>query len=462
MSFVSLLFFACLGMAGTLFYCVPSKWRVVYLLALSYGFYATWSPTYLLLLVVASGIIYVAGCQIAATTNEVRKRIYLFGGVGVLLALVVGFKLAGQIDGIIFPLGLSYYSFKLISYLIEVYWDEQVVETDVPTFFLYPAFFPQIVSGPIQRAPNFISELRRQALAPANHRRIESGFRLILGGLMLKLLIGDRLGVFIGIVDKAPGDYQWAIVFTTVCCYTLQLYADFAGYTNIAIGIGKIFGIDSPPNFAAPFAASNVQEMWRRWHMSLTSWLIDYLFMPLQMAFRNLGQVGVALAVTINMVAIGLWHGITANFLVFGLCHALFVIVTVLTAKLRKRVFGDNVVGTSILYAAGVVTTFGLMTFSQLFWRTRTMASAMLHFKLVFGLMQPGKLDWSDIRVDAAEPVFVCMALAFFFGAGAPGMRWLGGLINRFVPNWVQYGLCLLLISALSIEAGSGFIYGQF
>jgi D-alanyl-lipoteichoic acid acyltransferase DltB (MBOAT superfamily) len=462
LSFTSLIFYGLLLVAASLYYCVPGKWRGWYLLGLSYAFYATWSPIYLLMLIGATALVYWLGLKIAATSNETHKKLFMAGGIVAIIGLVVFYKLAGVLHGVLLPLGLSYYSFKLISYLIDVYWDDKVVEHDALLFFIYPAFFPQIVSGPIQRAGDFFTQVRERIATRADYAKIEEGYRLILGGLMMKLLIGDRLGAFIDIVDKSPTEFRLRIILTTLVCYTLQLYADFSGYTNIAIGIGKLFGIDSPPNFNAPFAAPNIQEMWRRWHMSLTTWVTDYLFSPLQMALRNFGTAGLTLCITINMVVIGLWHGLTLNFLAFGLCHAVFVVVTVLTRKFRDRLFGKNKWLKAVRIVLGIILTFLLMTFSQIFWHTHTWADAITHFNLAFRLMPSGTLTWTDIRTDVVDPVFVCMGLAFFFGLGSPGTKWLRRLTDRFIPNWVEYGFYMLMISALTIESGSKFVYGQF
>ena len=284
MSFTSPLFFLCLALAGTAFYLMPGRFRAIYLLLLSYVFYASSSRLYLLLLVVASAISYGLGLGIAGSRNENAKLGFMALGIAFIVGVIVTFKAAGAWSGFLLPLGLSYYSFKLISYLIEVYWDDEAVERDPVVFFLFPAFFPQIVSGPIQRPGTFFSQMRDVMGSKANYAQITTGFGYIVGGLMMKFIIGDRLALFIAMVDKAHSNFHYSIMLVTVACYTLQLYADFAGYTNIALGIGKIFGVEGPPNFNAPFAATNIQAMWRRWHMSLTSWLTDYLFSPLAMA----------------------------------------------------------------------------------------------------------------------------------------------------------------------------------
>jgi D-alanyl-lipoteichoic acid acyltransferase DltB (MBOAT superfamily) len=245
-------------------------------------------------------------------------------------------------------------------------------------------------------------------------------------------------------------------------CYTLQLYADFNGYTKIAIGVGRLFGIESPQNFAAPFAARNIQEFWRRWHITLSSWTADYVFAPLRMSTRDLGQAGLVVSLSASMVIIGLWHGLTLPFLVFGLLHATYMSVSALTLPARQRVLAPYRWLAPLRAICGMAVVFVLMTISQLFWQAHTMASAMLHVRLLTGLAAAGSLDMSDMRTEIAEPVFVCMAIALYHGLGAPGWAAATGPIDRAVPRWVTGGVSLLLLSALSTETGSSFIYGQF
>ena len=253
MSFTSPLFYVVLVPAAAAFYLLSGRWRAIYLLALSYAFYALSSRIYLVLLIVASAAVYALGLAIAKSGSERAKQAYMAAGVAAVVGVIVAFKAAGAWRGLLLPLGVSYYSFKLISYLIEVYWDDEAVERDPVVFFLFPAFFPQIVSGPIQRPEPFFTQMREVMGRTLDADQLETGCRLILGGLMMKLLVGDRLAAFIELVDTSHADYSYSVMLTTVGCYLLQIYADFAGYTNIALGVGKLFGIDGPPNFHAPF-----------------------------------------------------------------------------------------------------------------------------------------------------------------------------------------------------------------
>jgi D-alanyl-lipoteichoic acid acyltransferase DltB (MBOAT superfamily) len=472
-SFISPLFFLCLAPAGIVFYLIPGRFRAIYLLFLSYAFYALSSRVYLFLLIVASAMTYLLGIGIAKSAAERTKLALMALGVAAIVAVIVAFKAAGAWSGFLLPLGLSYYSFKLISYLIEVYWDDGAVERDPVVFFLFPAFFPQIVSGPIQRPETFFRQMREIMNRPASDGQIETGFALILGGLMLKLLIADRLAAFIDVIDRSHGDFSYSVMVATVACYTLQLYADFAGYTNIALGIGKIFGIEGPPNFNAPFAATNIQEMWRRWHMSLTTWVTDYLFTPLSMSLRGLGQFGLTICITLNMVIIGLWHGLTLNFLVFGLLHAVFVTVTVFVnrrlqdgaaARARSDATPDPIrtlMGPMSNFA-GMALTFALMSFSQIFWRSPTWGHSVSVLKQVLALTPCGSLGLSHLGLDMVVPVSICAAIALFVGAGAPGARWVSAQLDRLAPRWIQYGACLFALTTLATESGGRFVYGQF
>ncbi len=472
MSFTSPLFYLCLAGAGIAFYLIPGRLRPIYLLVLSYAFYALSSKIYLVLLIIATATSYAIGLLIAnAKSDDTKSRLMLLG-VAAIVAVVVTFKAAGAATGFLLPLGLSYYSFKLISYLIEVYWDEESVERDPVIFFLYPAFFPQIVSGPIQRPEAFFRQMREIIGRAASDPQIEAGFRYIIGGLMLKLLIGDRLGDVIDKVDGAHNDFTYATMLAIVACYTLQLYADFAGYTNIALGIGKIFGVEGPPNFNAPFVAVNIQDMWRRWHMSLTTWVTDYLFTPLSMSLRRLGQTGLMICITLNMVIIGLWHGLTLNFLVFGLLHAVFVTVTVLSNRWLAgrgnvkavdagKAFGDRVGGGAAAFG-GMVLTFALMSFSQIFWHSPTWSQAASVLGQLLGLTPSGALGIADLGPGVALATTICAAVALYDGAGAPGARWVAAQLDKAAPRWFQYGACLFALATLSTEGGGRFVYGQF
>jgi alginate O-acetyltransferase complex protein AlgI len=424
------------------------------------------------LLIVASAAVYALGLAIAKSSSERSKQAYMAVGVAAVVAVIVTFKAAGAWRGLLLPLGVSFYSFKLISYLIEVYWDDEAVERDPIVFFLFPAFFPQIVSGPIQRPEPFFTQMRTLTARPIDVEQVETGLRFILGGLLMKLLVGDRLADFIGLIDQSHSDYSYSVMLTTVACYLLQLFADFSGYTNIALGIGKLFGVEGPPNFNAPFSAANIQEFWRRWHMSLTLWLTDYLFTPLSMTLRGYGQAGLIGAIFLNMIIIGIWHGFTLNYLVFGILQAVFLSVTVLILGARTRrkrgggktnqVQQETWVSRRLVPFLGAVLTFALMSFSMIFFHSPTWDQAMSVLAQVSGLAPSGSIGWSGIPAYLTVPAWICMAIALYVGAGRPGSRALSQSVNAAAPHWLQYGVCLFLLTVLSTAGSGRFIYGQF
>ena len=469
MNFTSRFFFICLVPAVFAFYLLPGRWRALYLLALSYGFYLLSNNVYFILLIAASAVVYTLGLLIARSPSERSKQAFMAAGVAAVVAMIVAFKAAGAWRGFLLPLGVSYYSFKLLSYLIEVYWDDEAVERDPIAFFLFPAFFPQIVSGPIQRPNPFFVQMREVAGRTFNVDQIEAGIRLILGGLMMKLLVGDRLLALIGVVGQSYATYRYSVVVVTVACFILQLYADFSGYTNIALGVGKLFGVEGPPNFNAPFSAVNIQDFWRRWHMSLTLWLTDYLFTPLSMSLRDYGQAGLIGAICLNMVIIGLWHGFTLNFLAFGLLHALFLSVTVLILARRKRAAIKTKTPTrsgrpkscAVSFLSAVLT-FALVSVSMIFVYSPTWGEAVSLLERIAGLAPSGSIGWLDMPANLTVPAWICMAVSLFVGAGAPGVQRLRQAFGGAPPAWLEYGVCLSLLSLLSTAGSGRFIYGQF
>lgn len=460
--FTSLLFYGELTLALAAFYLLPGRWRLAGLLAISCAFYVSLAPRWFWLLAVQALIAYAGGYWLArARTDRVRN---LLAGASLLpiVGALVALKLGNALHGLVMPLGVSYYTFKLISYVLEVYWDENEVERQPLNFATYVAFGPQMICGPIARPRQFLRQLPRLQRGIFDSSQFELGLFTILRGLLLKLLIGDRLGLFISVVDAAPQNYTRGVLLTVVLCYMVQLYADFAGYTLIAIGIGRLFGIESPPNFNAPFLARNIQDFWRRWHMSLSSWVADYLFTPLSLALRSWGRAGLVFSLFTAMVVIGIWHGLSGTFLVFGLLQGLFISVSALTLPWRDRVAKRWRIPGLLRRAVAVVSIYAMMTVSQIFWQAPSMAAAVLHFRLLTRNVGNAGLQFSDIRTDVVDPVFICMAIAFYHGAGSPGFGFVGRRVHAVVPNWVVGGVALLVLSALSIEAGSSFIYGQF
>ena len=250
------------------------------------------------------------------------------------LLSAIGFKVSWTTLNIVLPIGVSFFTFKLISYIVEVHRERIEPSRDFVEFATYIAFFPTILSGPIDRPNKFIPQLGGARIF--NYDLTVDGCRQILWGMFTKVFVADNLA---SVTDSIWSDYSsqsGATLLVIALLYPIQMYADFDGYSNMAIGVGKVLGISVARNFNHPFLARNIAEYWRNWHMSLTSWLTDYVFSPLNIHYRKLKKNGVIIAIMINFLLIGLWHGANWTFVVFGLYHGMLYIPLILSGEFSR------------------------------------------------------------------------------------------------------------------------------
>lgn len=359
----------------------------IFLLLASYFFYGYADWKMLPLLIVATLIFYYLGKAIAGAKNEKQGYWLTFAGVALGVGTLLYFKYFNffiesfaslfnavglhtnlHTFNIIMPLGISFFTFRLLSYIIDIYRGKGQPTDDIISFGTYVAFFPCILSGPIDR-PAFIKQL--QAKRDFDYDQAVDGCRQILWGLFKKVVVADNCAMY---VDQVWGDIAHQSGSTLVLAailYSFQLYADFSGYSDMAIGVGKLMGFKIAKNFNYPFFAINVADFWRRWHMSLTSWLTDYVFMPLNIKFRDWGNWGMILAIIINMVVVGMWHGANWTFAVFGLYHGLLFVPLILSgAFFKKAKIQTNKLGLPVLKDFGrMVLTFTLVTIGLMIFR---------------------------------------------------------------------------------------------
>jgi D-alanyl-lipoteichoic acid acyltransferase DltB (MBOAT superfamily) len=475
MSFLTPGFALFVAVSLAAFQACPVRARRHLLLAASLAIYATWSLPYLLLLVVATLGVQACAVRIARASDEaVKLRWRALAVVGVL-ALLVTFKCGGAFlpdparPGLwaimwVVPLGLSYYSFKLIGYVVDVSWERIEPVRDASTLVLYASFFPQIVSGPIQRAGDFLAQA--EDLGRSDPADVVVGLRRILFGLAKKLVIADRLAPLVSAVHAAPGRFSSLELALAAYAFAFQLYADFSGITDIAIGVGLLFGVRGPENFDLPFFASSLPEYWRRWNMSLTSWLADYVFTPLRMALRDRGTVGLCLAIAVNMVAVGVWHGPTLTYLAFGLLHATFMVAAVLTAKRRNAWFRARPGLARWRRVTAPLITFHLVVFAMIFFRAESLAKAVEYCRGLATGVGAGRtrLSWAalDMAPRALLAALAGLAVIELIEWARRSPTWAG----RFqgAPRslrWTVYYAAVLLVVFGSVGTQK-FIYAQF
>ena len=328
-----------------------------WLLLASYVFYAMADWRMVPLLLAATGVFYLVGRMVDATVRAQNWRAasrWTALGVVMGVALLVVFKyldFLGQSFAALFtalglrctwatlhivvPVGVSFFTFKLISYVIELHRQRIAPARDFLQFATYVAFFPTLMSGPIDRPGKFLPQLSDSQRF--DRKKAVDGCRQVLWGIFLKMCVADNLAALTDSVWGAPESFAASRLVAAVLLFPLQLYADFGGYSHMAIGVGKVLGFDVAVNFKSPFLARNIAEFWQRWHISLTGWLTDYVFMPLNISMRDWGQVGLMLAVVVNMVLIGFWHGADWTFGLFGLYFGLLYIPLIIQGKFGKK-----------------------------------------------------------------------------------------------------------------------------
>ena len=354
-SFIFWIFFAAVLLPYYTILRRKANWQNGWLLLASWFFYGYANWKMIPLLVVVTGIYYWLGIRIERHNENNPKRASLFSTLGVILGIGVLFyfkylgflveEFAALLEKlglianrpalrIVMPVGISFSTFKLIGYAIDVHLGKIKAERDILSFATFVSFFPTILSGPIDRPGEFIPQLKKER--EIDYDGMAEGLRRFVWGLFLKVCIADRITAYPNAVFGNVAYHNTTSIILAAILYAVEMYADFAGYSEMAIGISRMLGLKIRENFRRPVFAQNVSEYWRRWHMSLTTWITDYVFMPLNIAFRNWGQWGLYLATSINIILIGLWHGANWTFLLFGIYHSILLILVAATEKQRK------------------------------------------------------------------------------------------------------------------------------
>ncbi len=454
------------------------------LLAASYAVYWYLDARMLWLLVAATLLTYAAGLAIERLLHrghEGAASCITTLGVTLAVALLVAFKYldffatetAACLNAIglqaswtalhlILPIGLSFYVFKLISYLVEIHREHIPAEHDILAFAAYIAFFPTILAGPIDRPQHFLPQLHSPR--QLDWEKTIGGAKMILWGAFMKVCIADQL---------APiTDMAWDVTcpvhklaWWTFLFYPVQMYADFSGYSLMAIGVGRMLGLQVTANFKQPFLARNVAEYWRRWHMSLTSWVTDYVFIPLNIRWRNLGKVGQALAVTINLVVIGMWHGANWTYFLFGLYHALlfFPLIYKGTLAKRKKLKPGRWGIPAGADLGRMLLTYLLVAVAFVLFRAPDVPSAFGFFATLASPVVPslpivGGSQWMYIPI-----VLLTFVWEYVERDATSPLHFKGnGLLRHRMVRWAVYYILLLALYTCSADAGAQFIYTQF
>lgn len=367
-----------------------------YILLLSSYFFYGWANLKILpILLFATVFFYFLGLKADNVKNDKQKTwltsLGVISGVGMLLYFKytnffietindilksVGLHADIHLLNIIMPLGISFFTFRLLAYVIDISRGKYNAAKDFVSFATYIAFFPSILSGPIDRPDGMLPQLK--TLREFSYTNGVDGLRQILWGAFKKIVVADNIASFVNQVYGSYESYTGATLILIALLYTFQMYADFSGYTDMAIGVGRLLGLRMAKNFNYPLFAKNIADYWRRWHISLTSWLTDYIFMPINVKWRDWGKTGIILAIIVDFLVCGLWHGANWTFVVWGLYHGLLYIPLILSGKMFKKVKTETVKFglPSFKSLLNMAFTFLLITFGLILFRSESIRSA--------------------------------------------------------------------------------------
>ncbi|MDG2307477.1 MAG: MBOAT family protein [Candidatus Binatia bacterium] len=453
-------------------YLLPRRGINVFLLLASYAFYGAWDARFLSLLWISTVVDYIVGIRLHASEDPgVRKRwllVSLATNLGILgffkyvgffsaslqtLLEPTGARLAPWAIEVVLPVGISFYTFQTLSYTIDIYRRQLVPTRSLIDFGLYVSFFPQLVAGPIERATHLLPQIQRQRRATTND--IASGTWLSLWGLFKKVVIADNLAPLVDAV-YAPGvSATGAEVLFATYAFTFQIYCDFSGYTDIARGIARIMGFDLMRNFDVPYFSASIGEYWRRWHISLSNWLRDYLYIPLGgnrgTTFRTVSNL------MITMVLGGLWHGAAWTFVVWGAFHGALLGLERALQPLGLRVRKAWPSGAYLRKAAAIFVTFHLLCFGFVIFRAESLAHAgALLSQLVGPFHAVSVAQWVRPLAMLLGPLMLMELIQWKTDEPEIVLRW------PFLARAVLYTGLLLAIVLLGEDGGTPFIYFQF
>jgi len=450
---------------------VSGQAQNVVLLASGMFFYGWADIRFLGLLTLSAATNYVLGLAIEDAKNDTRRRLWFWCGMAFNFGMLAYFKyfgffydsivgllnhFGGQHDQltlkIALPLGISFFTFQVAGYLIDVFNGSIDACRKPLRFFTYVFHFPKLLSGPVERAQQFLPRITN--VRTFDTAMVTDGTRQLLWGMFSKSVIADNLAP---IVDKVYADIpgsNGSTLFLAALLYLIQLFADFAGYSNMAIGLSKILGLPLTINFRAPLFVTNISEFWRKWHISLTSWMMDYLFTPLSFLLRDKGRAGSMIAIFITFLAVGIWHGANWTFIVFGLLQGIYFLPLVLAGRVNvapSRKWWQHVIA-----MAGM---FVLMSLTFVLMRAPDLSSAWDYVK--------GICDWSITEKPDMVLRTILLPLCLFIGGEwfARGddhvlQRW--GTGDHWAFRWSGYSLLITLTLLSMSTEETGFIYFQF
>lgn len=463
MSFISFEFVALLLLSFIAFHAAPARHRKYVMLTASCAFIGYYNLSFLLTALAVSLLTYAAARLMErAQQRGGQARTAYWTGIAALLLLWTGFRHSwwmGQ-TSILFPLGISFYTFQAVAYLTEIYWKEEKAEHSLPAFLLYMLLFMKFLSGPIERPADLLPQIRE--MRPVPYRMMTYGLLTIVVGLVKKLMLADHLAPGIDSVFDSVRTASGVQLLMAGLLYPVELYADFSGYTDIAIGCAMLFGIRLSPNFDRPFTAQTTADFWRRWHMSLSFWVRDYLYMPLASFTRRWGTSGLTLSLLVTFILLGVWHGTGWTFAVYGLIQGVVIVWENKTQRLREA--AHQRMGDRLFSICSIVRTYLIFAFSLVFFRTKTMDDALYFLSHISFRTH---LTWKELNLGLSDHALIVagstLLLMLAYEHFAARKDLLRALQEK--PVWLRWAIYYAIVIVLFAYGKIGtenFIYLQF
>lgn len=486
-SFEFLIFFPTVT---ALYYLLPHRFRWFMLLAASCIFYMAFIPVYILILALTIIIDYFAGIMIERTQGKEKKTYLVISIISTCLVLFVfkyfnffnsNFAFISQFFHwnysisalkLILPIGLSFHTFQSLCYVVEVYRGRQKAEYNFGIYSLYVMFYPQLVAGPIERPANLLHQLREKH--DFNYSQFTDGLKLMVWGLFKKIVIADRLATFVNPVYDNPGDFMGVSFTIATIFFAFQIYCDFSGYSDIAIGAAQTMGFRLMDNFNRPYFSKSVAEFWKRWHISLSSWFRDYLYIPLGGNKVSVPRWYFNLFFT--FLVSGLWHGANWTYVIWGALNGFYLIFSIATQDIRRHFCDRTGLSKfpSIHKYLKIAVTFFLINIAWIFFRAKSTSDAwyiLTHLHTGYGYVWNNIHDWDILKQVVAlgqrKFEFIVALLAIGFMESVHFLERHGNIRHMLIKKtvWIRFSVYYLLIMSIIIFGfynKQQFIYFQF
>lgn len=457
------------------YFFIPHRFRWILLLGASCYFYMAFVPIYILILGFTIIIDYFAGIYIEKAQGRNRRLLLIVSLVANISVLVVfkyynflnesfgyllgdfGYQNPIPYLSILLPIGLSFHTFQAMSYTIEVYRGNQKAEKHFGIYSLYVMFYPQLVAGPIERPQNILHQMHEKH--EFNYARVVSGLQLMLWGFFKKLVVADRLSIYVGSVYGHPDLHNGTSVVIASLFFAVQIYCDFSGYSDIAIGCARVMGYDLMINFKRPYFARSISDFWGRWHISLSTWFRDYLYIPLGGNRRKRYRVYLNLLVV--FIVSGIWHGANYTFIVWGLLHGIYTLTGMIYKPHGERLAQASGINKSVLNFLNICFNILIVTFAWIFFRATSIGEA---FSLIGNLKSFGAKPFLGDGISNMAHSILAILLLFI---AEYKMEYLKDKFNFFSHRlvwlrWASLTVAIFIILLFGVFSGGQFIYFQF